>query len=212
MTRTLLLRMLASAVLATSFCLSAIAGPGAHGPNGEHLDAPATAAAPGNSRPRLEAKTEQFELVATLGGGEFSMLIDRFATNEPVLNAQVEVESGGLKAKAPFHDDIGDYAVADEAMLKLLATPGEHAIVITVIHGNESDLLDGTLKVSAAQAQEAAEAPHSHDHAGGDDHGHEHTTGSRKLWTGVGVIAAMLIAVAAWRRRAGAKTWNGGQA
>jgi len=140
------------------------------------------------------------------------MLIDRFATNEPVLNAQVEVESGGLKAKAPFHDDIGDYAVADEAMLKLLATPGEHAIVITVIHGNESDLLDGTLKVSAAQAQEAAEAPHSHDHAGGDDHGHEHTTGSCKLWTGVGVIAAMLIAVAAWRRRAGAKTWNGGQA
>jgi len=40
MTRTLLLRTLASAVLATSFCLSAIAGPGAHGPNGEHPTPP----------------------------------------------------------------------------------------------------------------------------------------------------------------------------
>lgn len=212
MTSTLLLRTLAPALLAASFCLSAFAGPGAHGPNGEHLDAPPTAATPGNSRPRIEAKTEQFELVGTLRGGEFSMLIDRFATNEPVLNAQVEVETGGLKAKAPFHDDIGDYAVADEAMLKLLATPGEHAIVITVIHGNESDLLDANLKVSTAQAQAAAEAPHGHDHAGADDHSHEHTSGSQKLWTGVGVIAAVLIAVAAWRRRAGAKTWNGGQA
>ena len=212
MTPTLLLRTLAPAVLAAGVCLSAVAGPGAHGPNGEHLDAPPTAATPGNSRPRIEAKTEQFELVGTLSGGEFSMLIDRFATNEPVLNAQVEVETGGLKAKAPFHDDIGDYAVADEAMLKLLATPGEHAIVITVIHGNESDLLDATLKVSTAQAQAAAEAPHGHDHAGADDHSHEHTSGSQKLWTGVGVIAAVLIAVAVWRRRAGAKTWNGGQA
>ncbi|MDG0856172.1 hypothetical protein [Roseateles puraquae] len=212
MTRTLLLRTLASAVIAASSCMNAVAGPGAHGPNGEHLDAPTTAAVSGNSRPRLEAKTEQFELVATLGGGEFSILIDRFATNEPVLNAQVEVESGGLKAKAPFHDDIGDYAVADQAMLKLLATPSEHAIVITVIHGNESDLLDATLKVSAAQAQEAAEAPHGHDPAGADDHGHEHISGSRKLWTGVGLIAAALIAIAVWRRRAGSKTWNGGQA
>lgn len=210
MIRTVLLLTLTPAVLAVSVCLAAFAGPGAHGPNGEHLDAPATAAAPGNSRPRLEAKTEQFELVATLGGGEFSMLIDRFITNEPVLNAQVEVEAGGLKAKALFHDDIGDYAVADEAMLRLLATPGEHALVITVIHGNESDLLDATLKVSAAQA--ASEAQHGHDHAARDDHDHEHTSSSRKLWTGVGVIAAVLISITAWRRRAGAKRWNGGQA
>ncbi len=212
MTRTFLLRTFTPAVLAAAVCLSAIAGPGAHGPNGEHLDAPAAATAAGHSRPRLEAKTEQFELVATLGGGEFSMLIDRFATNEPLLNAQVEVETGGLKAKAPFHDDIGDFAVADEAMLKLLATPGEHALVITIIHGNESDLLDATLKVSAAQAKASAEAPHGHDHADGDEHEHEHASSSRKLWAGVGLIAAVGIAITAWRRRAVAKTWNGGQA
>jgi hypothetical protein len=208
-----LLRALASAALAATFSLGTAASPGAHGPNGEHLDGPTGTAAGGGSRPRIEAKSEQFELVGNFGGGEFSMMIDRFATNEPVLNAQVEVESGGLKAKAPFHADLGDYAVADEAMLKLLGKPGEHAIVITVIHGNESDLLDATLKVTAEQAKDAAEAPHAHDHAGADDHGHEHTSGSRKLWIGMGLIAALLVAITAWRRRAGAaKTWNGGQA
>lgn len=194
-----LLRVLASAALAATFSLGAFAGPGAHGPNGEHLDAPPAAAMPGGSRPRIEARTDQFELVATLGGGEFSMLIDRFATNEPVLNAQVEIESGGLKAKAPFHADIGDYAVADEAMLKLLGKPGDHAIVITVIHGNESDLLDATLKVTA-------EAPRGH------DNDHEPSSDSRKLWMGLGLVATVLIAFAAWRRRAAAKTWHGGQA
>lgn len=204
--------LLAAAALAASF--SALAGPGAHGPNGEHLDGPATTATATGSRPRIEAKTEQFELVGTLGGGEFSMLIDRFATNEPVLNAQVEVETGGLKAKAPFHDDIGDYAVADEAMLKLLAKPGDHAIVITVIHGNETDLLDATLKVTAAQAQAAAEAPHGHDHGeGADDHGHEHMSGSRKLWLGVGAVVAVGVLVAALRRRRGDFSMKtGGQA
>lgn len=204
--------LLAAAALAAS--VGAFAGPGAHGPNGEHLDGPTTTAATTGSRPRIETKTEQFELVGTLGGGEFSMLIDRFATNEPVLNAQVEVESGGLKAKAPFHDDIGDYAVADEAMLKLLAKPGEHAIVITVIHGNETDLLDATLKVTAAQAQAAAEAPHGHDHGEGtDDHGHEHMSGSRKLWLGVGAVVAVGLLVAALRRRRGGFSMKtGGQA
>lgn len=212
MTSTSLLRALALAAAAATFSLGAVAGPGAHGPNGEHLDGPTVAANPGASRPRFEAKSEAFELVATLGGGEFSMLIDRFATNEPVLKAQVEIESGGLKAKAPFHEDIGDYAVADEAMLKLLSKPGDHAIVITVIDGNESDLLDAILKVTADQAKATAEAPHGHDRGGADDHGHEHTSGSRKLWIGLGLAAAVLITIVAWRRRAGAKTWNGGQA
>jgi hypothetical protein len=212
MTPLSLLRALATAALAATLNFGAVAAPGAHGPNGEHLDGPTTTAAAGGSRPRIEAKSEQFELVATLSGGEFSMLIDRFATNEPVLNAQVEVESGGLKAKAPFHADLGDYAVADEAMLELLGKPGDHALVITVIHGKESDLLDATLKVTADQAQAATEAPHAHDHGDADDHGHGHMSGSRKLWLGLGLVAALLIAFAAWRRRVAAKTWTGGQA
>ena len=123
------------------------AAPGAHGPNGEHLDAPAQAGTNSGPVPSFEARSEAFELVGRLQGGELSILINRFATNEPVLNATVEVETSNLKAPAKFHADMGDYAIDDANMLKVLAGPGDHPIVITVLAGNDSDLLDGTLTV-----------------------------------------------------------------
>ncbi len=127
------------------------AGPGAHGPNGEHLDSPTTGQANAMQASfQIEAKSDLFELVATLTSGKLSMLIDRFATNEPVLQAQVEVESGALKAQAKFHADIGDYVIDDPAMLKKLSTPGEYPLVITVLAGKDGDLLDAVLRVPAS--------------------------------------------------------------
>jgi hypothetical protein len=150
------------------------ASPGAHGPNGEHLDGPAQGAtASSRGAPRMEAKSEAFELVAVLRADELSMLINRFETSEPVLDAQVEVESGNLKAVAKFHSDLGDYAVDDVAFLKALQTPGEHALVITVLAGNDTDLLDGSLRTTGdAMANAADTAGHGHGHAQGADPGH----------------------------------------
>ncbi len=164
--------------------LPAWAGPGAHGPGGEHLDAPAAAA--GGGQARVEASTELFELVGLLYETELSLLIDRYPTNEPLLEAQVEVESGGLKAVARFHADHGDYAVDDERLLALLRQPGEHALVFTIVKGQESDLLDGTLT-------------HADSAAGPDAHG----TGGALAWWG---LALLLPAGGAavwwwWRRR-----------
>jgi hypothetical protein len=122
------------------------------------LDAAPTAGAT-SSAPRFEAKSEDYELVGRLQGGEFSMFINRFATNEPVDQAKVEVELGQLKAPAPYHSDQGDYAVADEKFLAELGKKGSHALVITILDGKESDLLDGTLEVGA---KAAAEATHAH--------------------------------------------------
>lgn len=149
-------------LLLSGFALStgiAVASPGAHGPNGEHLDAAPTAGAT-SSAPRIEAKSENYELVGRLQGGEFSMFINRFATNEPVDQAKVEVELGQLKAPAPYHSDQGDYAVADEKFLAELGKKGAHALVITILDGQESDLLDGTLEVGATRA--AAKTAHAH--------------------------------------------------
>ncbi|WP_149356898.1 hypothetical protein [Comamonas testosteroni] len=123
------------------------------------MDAAPTAGAT-SSAPRLEAKSENYELVGRMQGGEFSMFINRFATNEPVDQAKVEVELGQLKAPAPYHSDQGDYAVADEKFLAELGKKGSHALVITILDGQESDLLDGTLEVGPTQA--AAEAAHAH--------------------------------------------------
>ncbi|MDM4765404.1 hypothetical protein [Pelomonas sp. SE-A7] len=123
----------------------------------DHGAAPAAAA---GSVPRVEAHSELFELVARLQPKELSLLIDRYASNEPLLQASVEVESGGRKAKAAFHAEHGDYSIEDPALLKLLATPGEHALVITVIAGSESDLLDGVLKVGTPGAAGGVHAEH----------------------------------------------------
>ena len=149
-------RLILAAGVVTVMPLLVWAGPGAHGPNGEHLDAPQTAfSGIRQTSPRIEAKSDLFELVGTLAGSELSIFIDRFDTNEPVLKAKVELESAGMKAQAKFPDDVGSYSVDDPAMLKKLATAGEHPLVITVLAGKDSDLLDAVLRVEESPAVDA---------------------------------------------------------
>jgi hypothetical protein len=177
----------------------ALAAPGAHGPNGEHLDAPTTTYA-ASALPRLEAKSEAFELVAELRATELVIVVDRYETNEPVLGAKLEVESGGVKAVAAFRPEQGDYAATDAALLKALAAPGEHGLVFTLVAGTESDLLDGTLVAPTARAGKlAARDDHGHSHAG-DDHGNDHEL-DRALWIGGGIAALGLLGGVAWWRQ-----------
>ena len=175
----------------------ALAGPGAHGPNGEHLDGP-TALRAASALPRVEAHTEAFELVPELRASELAVVIDRYESNEPVLGATLEVESDTLKAVAAFRAEHGDYVVTNPAMLKALAAPGEHGLVFTLVAGQDSDLLDATL-VSMSGGAVAA----------GTNGGHGHNQDlERTAWTGAGVVALGLIGGIAWwrqrRRAAGA--------
>ena len=168
---------------------SATAGPGAHGPNGEHLDAPTQPAPAGTSAPRFEARTETFELVGRLQGGELSVFLNRFETNEPVLAASVELETGNVKAKAPFHADHGDYSVDDKAFLEAVSRPGEHPVVIMVVAGAEADLLEATLTVPAKTA------------AAADTHDHPVWTRRTAVLGALGLALAVPIAWALARRR-----------
>lgn len=143
-----------AAALAALLFLSSLpaqAAPGAHGPGGEHLDQPAGTPVV-SSRPRVEAQSDLFELVATLTANELSILVDRYETNDPVLGADLEVESGSRKAKAKFQADQGRYTVDDPAFLKMLATPGEHALVFTLKAGNDADLLNGSLVTASFES------------------------------------------------------------
>lgn len=192
--------LLALALTAVLVCSNApvLAAPGAHGPNGEHLDSPSTMRA-ASVLPRVEAKSETFELVAELRASELTILVDRYESNEPVLGAQLEVESGPLKAVAAFRAEQGDYVVTDAPMLKALAAPGEHGLVFTLVAGKDSDLLEGTLVATAARAAASAKEDHGHAH-GGDDHGHDHEL-ERAAWIGAGVAALGLIGGIAWWRQ-----------
>lgn len=160
---------------------AAFAAPGAHGPNGEHLDAPGGGHVHSDTGPRIETFTESFELVGHLQNGELSMLIDRYETNEPVLNGKLEAELNGLKTTARFHADHGDYAIDDAHFLGELAKPGKHSLVFTLITGEESDLLEGTLEVKKGDAQ-----AHGQDDAHGDGF-------SLRNWAIGGVLLAILL-------------------
>lgn len=176
-----------------------LAAPGAHGPNGEHLDGPTTMRA-ASALPRVEAKSETFELVAELRASEFAIVVDRYESNEPVLGAKLEVETGALKAVAAFRAEQGDYVVTDTSLLTALAAAGEHGLVFTLVSGKDSDLLDGTL-VNPAGGVAAAVAKYDHGHAhGGDDHGHNHEL-ERAAWIGAGIAGLGLIGGIAWWRQ-----------
>lgn len=186
----------ASAVFMVLAASTASAGPGAHGPNGEHLDEHAPVAARGAAAPRFEARSDAFELVGRLTGGELSLLIDRFETNEPVLGAKIEVEVAGLRAGAAFHADHGDYSVTDPKLLDVLAQPGQHPIVITVVAAaGETDLLDATLETVGQIAE----------------HPHDHTT-ERVRWAAAALATALVGGSVGWlvRRRAARRTERAG--
>lgn len=127
------------------FAVLADEGHGGHG-------APPSAL-PAALAPRLEAQSETFELVAILEGGKLTLYLDRYASNEPVTNAAIEIESGTFKTTAQPGGE-GVYTAPAEA----LTEPGQYPLVFTVRAAGETDLLNGTLGVPPPPG--AASHPH----------------------------------------------------
>lgn len=118
----------------------------------DHGAAPAAVSA--TLAPRLETQSESFELLTVLENGKLTLYLDRFATNEPVSNARIEIESGAFKAVAEPGAD-GVYTAPGEAFAK----PGQYPLVFTIQAADGSDLLNGTLTI----AQPAGPPAHGHD-------------------------------------------------
>ncbi|WP_024303456.1 hypothetical protein [Pseudogulbenkiania sp. MAI-1] len=121
----------------------------AHG--GEDHGDGAKPALSANVAPRAEAHTELFELVVTPTGDQLTVYLDRYASNEPVSGATVEIESGSWKAVAQAAGD-GSY----RAKAPQFAKPGQYPLVFTVQAGPDADLIETTLVV-AEPAKPAAE-------------------------------------------------------
>lgn len=179
--------------LAAGLCLLplslACASPGAHGPNGEHLDGPAAVSA-SSGLPRTEAHSEQFEIVGRLAASGLVLYVSRYETNEAVLGAQLDVELGNLKARAAFEAEPGSYRLSDKKLVDALHQAGNHSLVFTVTAGADSDLLDGTLAVAAH-----------------DDQNHAEGTGSglrlgAAVVAGAGLLAALAVVLLRRRRNA----------
>jgi RND family efflux transporter MFP subunit len=129
--------------------------------------------------PRGEAASDLFELVAIAQGGDLALYLDRFATNEPVEGATLEVETpaGPLSAQARPGEP---YRLA----APWSANPGSYDLIVSVAKDGVADVLPLRLVVPPANANGAsAAAP-----PGAAD------SGARGLWIGAGSALAGVVA------------------
>jgi len=187
------LLVLASLLLFSASPLSH-AAPGAHGPNGEHLDGPAAGAgASADGRPRMEAFTELFEMVAHLEHDALTAMISVYETNAPVDGADVELESGGITAKATFDPATGVYTFKDPKLIEALSKVGKHSLAFTVTQGEDFDIVAGALDV----------ADTAHAHAG---------AGLRWWHVALGLLVLLVLAYSILRRRGRGRRLSGARA
>lgn len=128
-------------LLAMGLSIAMLAAPAIAHVGHDHGDAPQPA---GRASPRIEAHSEDFELVGALNGTKLRMWLDRFATNEPVVKAKLAVESESYKADAAEIEP-GVY----EVDLGALAKPGKVQLVFAVSAQPADDLLEGELVIEA---------------------------------------------------------------
>lgn len=127
-----------------SLALSTVSlGAWAHGGE-DHGDAAAPIASAGMA-PRASAQTEDFELVAQAQGTRLVLTLDRFATNAPVVDAQIEVESGSVLKQTAKQIAPGVYAVQGTPFV----APGSYPLRFFVQAGDTSDLIATTLEIAA---------------------------------------------------------------
>jgi RND family efflux transporter MFP subunit len=101
--------------------------------------------------PRATAVSELFQIVAVAGSGKLTLFLDRFSTNEPVLDALVDAETPDGPVTATVQGDI--YRM--DAPWSL--TPGAHELLFTVSAGDDIDFLTATLTIPEPAA--AAQVP-----------------------------------------------------
>lgn len=165
------LRRFLAALLLPAACGLAVADDG-------HDHGGGASAAAVAAQPRFAAVSEQFELVGVLDGRALTLWLDRFADNQPVPDARIELALGDTTL--PLHaQGEGVY----RATLAQAPAPGLIPVTATVTAGGQTDLLAGDLDVHAAE-----------EHA--DTHAH-----SRLEWAGWGAGILLLATGLVWLAR-----------
>ncbi|MDP2028271.1 MAG: HlyD family efflux transporter periplasmic adaptor subunit [Thiobacillus sp.] len=121
----------------------------AHGgeDHGDEARAPVSQSVSGSP---LELKSPDVELLGVLQDGKLTVFADRYATNEPILNAKIELDSKGRKLQLRPAQD-GSYTAAAD----WLKQPGTYEIVVSVEAAGLEDLLIGTLQIPGLEPGEA---------------------------------------------------------
>ena len=141
---------------------------------------------PGADVPRAEAQSDLFEIVGVVRDGVMTIFLDRYATNDPVTDAKIDVDAGPAKGAATASPD-GTYTFRHAG----LSRPGQFPVTFVIAAGSDSDLMAGDLVIADPAATRAK---------AGDD-----AAPARWWWVG-GVLALLAGIAGAWwsrRRRTG---------
>ncbi len=108
---------------------------------------------------RVAASSELYEISAVptaAGGGKLVIHLADFWSNKPVKGAKIDVTFGETTAQASIVQD--HYELPAPWVTK----PGSYALTFSVVAGNNSDLLIGTLDIPAASIQHTHESIWDH--------------------------------------------------
>lgn len=138
--------------------------------------------------PRVSAQSEDFELVAVLQGKQLTIYLDRFATNEAVSGAKIEVEQTGVFKLLAKETDATVY-VLDLASLgdKLPTAVGKYPLTFTIETADTSDVLAASLEILPDDEE-------AHDHA-------ERPAQWMKWLQAAALLSAAVILLLLWMRR-----------
>jgi RND family efflux transporter MFP subunit len=138
-----------ASALAAGALIAALTVGSVHAHEGHDHGAPATASAASlaGAAARGEAASDNFELVAVAHDAELTIYLDRFATNEPVGGAAIEVETPDGPAQAAAKDG-GIYSLP----APWLAKGGRFDLVFTVTTDDTVDILPLAIDVSTPGA------------------------------------------------------------
>lgn len=92
--------------------------------------------------PRIDASSNDFEIVAIARGDRLRLYLDTFRTNEPVRDAEIQIDTAAGTLKA-VPDREGAYEVAAPWLLR----PGTYDLAITVQASGLVDVLTATLAI-----------------------------------------------------------------
>ena len=93
--------------------------------------------------PRFYAESDLYELVGVIRDKQITLYLDRYATNEAVKGANLEVEIDGVKMAVKPHGD-GEYLIELKDKIKDQPTP----ISVTINDGGVNDILVSTIDLS----------------------------------------------------------------
>ncbi len=145
--------------------------------------------------PRIDASSTAFELIGVFRKQKLTITLDRFLTNEPVTNAEIEVETPKGMVKALANPD-GTFTLD----APWAGDGGTFDLIFTIMAEGEIDVLTGTLMLPAAKLA-AANASSSVFSGAALAQGLRERVAASDLSLVVVAIVAFLLGVLVARRR-----------